>query len=226
MILKHEAKANRKKRAAVGTVYTIDPLVRTPEEVVESLFRLPDHHRPSAERPVPQHKRLWASLPHEQDGLEVSATEQTFGWLAQEVARRQLEATKPILLLMDGQKSLWEAGQGGLSQVSTIEILDQLHATLRIWDAAHVFYGYDEEQALPFVYDRVLRMLKGEGRSVVSGLRQMDTKRKLRGKEGRRMAKICGYLENNARSHAVRCVSRGRLSYCLRSYRGRLSPFY
>jgi len=77
-----EAKKNRKKMAVVGTVYTLDPLVRTPEEVVESLFRIPEDHRPAAERPVPQHKRLWASLPHEQDGREVSATEQPCGWVA------------------------------------------------------------------------------------------------------------------------------------------------
>ncbi len=193
-----EAKTNRKKMAVVGTVYTIDPFVRTPEEVAESLFRSPDDGPLPAERPVPQHKRLWASLPQEQDGQEVSATEETFGWLAQEVARRNSEADKPILLLMDGQKSLWEAGRRELPQTDMVEILDLLHATPRIWDAAHLFYGRDEEQALSFVYDRVLRILKGEVRSVIAGLRQMGTKRKLRGKKRKKLAKICGYLENNA----------------------------
>jgi len=192
-----EAKTNRKKMAVVGTVYMLDPVVRTPEEVVEALLRLPEAPRPAVARPGPQHKRLWASLPHEQDGREGSATEQPFGWLAQEVARRNPEAAKPILLLMDGQKSLWDAGQRVLPQVSTIEILDLLHATPRLWDAAHLFYGRDEEQALRFVYDRVLRLLKGEGPSVVAGLRQMGTKRKRRGKKRDKLAKICGYLENN-----------------------------
>jgi len=46
------------------------------------------------------------------------------------------------------------------------------------------------------VYDRVLRLLKGEGPSVVAGLRPMGTKRKLRGKKRDKLAKICGYLEN------------------------------
>jgi len=193
-----EAKTNRKKMAVVGTVYTIDPFVRMPEEVVASLFRSPDDNPLPSERPVPKHKRLWASLPQEQDGEEVSATEATFHWLAQEVARRHPEAGKPIVLLMDGQKSLWEAGQRVLSQVSTIEILDLLHATPRIWDAAHLFYGRDEEQTLNFVYDRVLRLLHGEVRSVVAGLRQMGTKRTLRGKKREKLAKLCGYLENNA----------------------------
>ena len=193
-----EAKTNRKKMAVVGTVYTIEPFVRTPEEVVASLFRSPADDPLPSERPVPQQKRLWASLPQEHDGEEVSATEATFTWLAQEVARRHPEAGKPIVLLMDGQKSLWEAGQRILPQVSTIEILDLLHATPRIWDAAHLFYGRDEEQTLHFVYDRVLRILQGEVRSVVAGLRQMGTKRTLRGKKREKLAKLCGYLENNA----------------------------
>ena len=73
-----------------------------------------------------------------------------------------------------------------------------MHATPRIWDAAHLFYGRDEEQTLNFVYDRVLRILQGEVRSVVAGLRQMGTKRTLRGKKREKLAKLCGYLENNA----------------------------
>jgi hypothetical protein len=197
-----EPKANRKKMAVVGTVYTIDPFVRTPQEVAESLFRSPADDSLPSDRPVPQHKRLWASLPHERENQVVSATEETFGWLRQEVARRNPRADKPILLLMDGQKSLWEAGQRELPKANTMEILDLLHATPRIWDAAHLFYGRDEEQALGFVYDRVLRMLQGEVHSVVSGLRQMGTKRKLRGKKRAKLAKICGYLENN--THRMR----------------------
>jgi hypothetical protein len=44
----------------------------------------------------------------------------------------------------------------------------------------------------------VLRILRGEVRSVIAGLRQMGTKRKLRGKKREKLAKLCGYLQNNA----------------------------
>jgi hypothetical protein len=193
-----EAKVNRKKMAVVGTVYTIDPFVRPPEDVVESLLRLPDDTPSVVERPVPHHKRLWASLPHDQDGQEVSATEATCAWLAQAVARRHPGTDKPIVLWMDGQKSLGDAGQRGLPTANTVESLDVWHATPRIGDAAHLCYGPDEESALTCVYDRVLRLLKGEVRAVVAGLRQRGTKRTLRGKKREKRAKICGYLENNA----------------------------
>jgi hypothetical protein len=168
------------------------------EEAAASLFRDPDEEAPPVKRLGPQHKRLWASLPYDQDGDLVSATDETFAWLAHEVARRNPKADKPTLLLMDGQKSLWEAAQRDVPSDPTVEILDLLHATPRIWDAAHLFYDRDSDDALDFVYDRVLRMLRGEVRAVVSGLRQMGTKRKLRGKKREQLATICGYLQNNA----------------------------
>jgi len=62
-------KTNRKKMAVVGTVYTIAPFIRSPEEVAASLFRDPDDDPLLAERHLPQYKRLWASLPQERDGL-------------------------------------------------------------------------------------------------------------------------------------------------------------
>jgi hypothetical protein len=165
-------KPNRKKMAVVGAVYSIDPFVRTPEAVAASLFRDPEETVSDAARPEPQHKRLWASLPQDQDGEIISATDETFARLAQEVARRNPESHKPTVLLMDGQKSLWEA--------------------------AGLFYDRDSDQAWEFVYDRVFRVLQGEVRSVIAGLHQMGTKRKLRGKKREKLAKLCGYLQNNA----------------------------
>ncbi len=51
-------KANKKRMAAVGAVYTIDPFVRTTDEVVDELQRKTAGKR----RPRPQHKRVRADL--------------------------------------------------------------------------------------------------------------------------------------------------------------------
>jgi hypothetical protein len=47
-------KASQKRMATVGAVYTVDRYVRTPEEVLASLFR--DTPEPARDRPKPQHK--------------------------------------------------------------------------------------------------------------------------------------------------------------------------
>src|SRR5207245_4320021 len=58
-------KSNRKKMATVAAVFTRAPWVRTPEQVVESLFRT-DTKKGIETGPLcppgPGHKRIWASL--------------------------------------------------------------------------------------------------------------------------------------------------------------------
>ena len=56
-------KASQKRMATVATVYTVDRYRRTPEEVVAALFR--DAPEPCRDRPKPQHKEVWASLPRD-----------------------------------------------------------------------------------------------------------------------------------------------------------------
>ena len=210
-----EPKTHRKKMAVVGAVDTIDPCVRSPEEGAASWFRDPDDDPLLAERPFPQHKRLWASLPQDHDGAVVSATDEPLGWLVHEVARRNPGAHKPTVLLMDGQKSLWETAQRDLPRDNTVEILDLLHATPRIGDAAHLFSPRDADQALDVVYERVLRILHGDVRSVVSGLRQMGTKRKCRGKKRAKLTTLCGSLHTNA--HRMRYDAYLALGYPIAS---------
>ena len=47
------------------------------------------------------------------------------------------------------------------------------------------------------VRDRTLRILRGEGDSVVRGLRQMGSKRGLKGQKAKDLGTICNYLEKN-----------------------------
>lgn len=51
-------KPDRKKMATIGAVYSVDPFVRTPEEVVQALFHDPQEAGPKRKRPRPCHKRM------------------------------------------------------------------------------------------------------------------------------------------------------------------------
>ena len=56
-------KANKKRMATVATVFTRTPWVRTPQQVIESLF--PTSRTASGDTPLPpkpENKRVWASL--------------------------------------------------------------------------------------------------------------------------------------------------------------------
>lgn len=185
-------KASQKRMATVATVYTVDRYRRTPAEVVSALFR--DAPEPTAGRPRPQAKEVWASLPRgDKPG---SGTAAVFAWMVGELFLRGRAADKPLVFLSDGQESLWEARREWLPE-RAVDILDLLHVTPRLWQAAHVFEPEGSQEAEDFVRARLLRVLQGKGAGVVRGLREMATKHGLVGGRKRTLAKVCAYLEAN-----------------------------
>ena len=72
--------------ATLGAVYSTDCFPRTPEEVVESLFRNPQTSRDTRRRPRPKHKRVQAlfNLPNDENLLRAAPA--IFGWMADEIA--------------------------------------------------------------------------------------------------------------------------------------------
>src|SRR5213075_2261576 len=83
------------------------------------------------------------------------------------------------------------------------DILDLLHVTPRLWQAAHVFHPEGSEAAEAFARERILRVLQGEVAGVVQGLRRLGTQRGLKGSKKKTLAQVCAYLEKN----------RGRMRY-------------
>jgi hypothetical protein len=121
-----------------------------------------------------------------------------FDWLHDELARRNPGQKREMVYLMDGQESLWEARREHLPGENAVEVLDLLHVTPRLWQAAHLFYKERSADAVAFVRERLDQVLHGRVRCVVSGLRQMGTKRGLRGAKAKRLGVLCGYLKKNA----------------------------
>ena len=186
-------KASHKRMATVGAVYTVDRYVRTPQEVVAALFR--DAREKSKDRPRPQHKRMWASLP--QDDGSASGMEAVFIWLDWELRLRNPGREKEAVYLCDGQETLWQAVHNALPSTNAVQILDLLHVTPRLWKAAHVFHAEKSQEAEQFVRQRLLRVLQGKAAGVLRGLREMATKRRLSGSKKKMLRDVCGYLEKN-----------------------------
>jgi hypothetical protein len=191
-------KASKKRMATVATVYTVDRYRRTPEEVVAALFR--DAPEPNRKRPQPQGKEVWASLGQpEQPG---SGIDSAFAWMVGELFLRgrtqgqSQDKHQPLVYLSDGQDALWEARRTWLPAWA-VDILDLLHVTPRLWQAAHVFHGEGSEAAEAFVRARLLRVLQGKAAGVIRGLREMATKRRLTGAKRKTLRTVCNYLEGN-----------------------------
>lgn len=193
-------RAGRKRMAALAGVYSIAPYVRTPDQVVEALFAKPGSPRDESlpVRPKPQNKRLRACLPHENHlGETIDGTAAMFGWLADEVFARNPDGSKPLIHLTDGEPCLRTMRDVFQDEVAMVDILDLLHATSRVWRASRLL-GYEEEaKREKFVRERVSRILHGEVKSVIVGLRQLGTRQGLTGQRRKELQGICHYFEKN-----------------------------
>jgi hypothetical protein len=196
---KRGEKRNKKKMATVGTIYTIDPSPRTPEQVVESLFRnSPLEDQPKKkERPRPKYKQVFASLSQKEGDQEVSANEITFNWLELQASQRNSDSKKPSVILMDGQPCLWEARKVFFPDPETVEILDLLHVTPRIWTAAHLFHSEGSIESIGFVRNYLQIILNGEVVRAVANLKQLGKSRGLKGSKKKSLDTICKYLKKN-----------------------------
>lgn len=184
-------KANKKREACVGAVYTIDPFERTPEDVVDEVMR----QRRAEDRPKPQHKKVRAELSRAIDGTEVKGKERIFSWFAQELTARNPQGDKAVVCVMDGDRGLWKMLIAYLCNV--VCILDLFHVLERLWAAAHCFHPEGSDQARAFVTARLERILNGDVGRVIGGLKQMATKSKLRGSRRQRLQEVVTYLGNN-----------------------------
>lgn len=202
-------KASRKEMAIVGAVYTVDRHVRTAAEVVAALFG-DDRDQPQRPRPKPCHKQTMASLAFTDTDGTHSGIEATYTWMLEEIWARNRGFVKEMVHLCDGQETLWEARERHLPPRNTVDILDLLHVTPRLWQAAHVFHAEKSAEVEQFVRERLLRVLEGKSELVIRGMREMATKRRLTGSKKATLTKVCAYLENNrARMRYDEYLARG-----------------
>src|SRR4051812_16994592 len=179
-------KANKKRMAAVGAVYTIEPFVRTTDEVIDDLQR----KRAKKRRPHPQHKRVRADL--------LLGKVSLFLWLADELCRRNPYGAKPVVFLSDGERALHDRQEEYLPEGVTC-ILDLLHVMERLWKVAWCLFeeGTQKAEAEQWVEDRLRMLLDGKVGYVIGGLRQTLTKRKLTGSRRKTMREVIGYFDGN-----------------------------
>lgn len=182
-------KANKKRMATVATVFTTKPRVRTPEEVVESLF-WPELKRRKAKRksPRPENKRVWASLKESKDVV--------IDDVAAEMRRRDPNGKKKHVVVTDGERALQIRVKKRLGD-TVLLVLDLLHVLEKLWKAAYVFHPEGSEEAEEWVFARAYKILRGDVSQVVKGLRQMATKRRLRGEKRETLLGVASYFYRN-----------------------------
>lgn len=180
-------KRNKKRMATVAAVFTQEPNIRTPEEVVESLFGEAPADKKSRPYAKPEQKRVWASI--------LSGKDQFIADVKEEVIRRDPTHEKTWVVVTDGERALQRKTSATLGNVTLI--LDLLHVLEKLWAASYVLHPEGSPEAQNFVRQRTLRILNGQVSQVVKGLRQMVTKRKLKGAKQKKFLDVAGYYYRN-----------------------------
>jgi hypothetical protein len=185
-------KANKKRMACVGAVYSIDPFVRRAEDIIDEVLR----DKKSKERPRPQHKHVWAELTREfEDEPPVTAKEGLFCHLTDELTARNLGHDRPVICLMDGERALWDAQAVYFPEA--VGVLDLFHVLERLWAVAHCFHKEGSDESKEFVEQRLRDLLQGRVGYVIRGLRRRLKAEKLSGVRRKVVASALEYLGNN-----------------------------
>lgn len=190
-------KKNRKRMAVVGAVYSTERNIRTPEEVMgpnePEASEASDNVVPlKPKRKRPKNKRAWASLEKDADVV----MDQIFA----EGMKRDPEKKRQWVYVADGDLHQLERVKdfAALYGVATLAIIcDFVHVLEYLWDASHCFNEVGSDEAEQWVYERGMRILKGDAVHVAAGIRRSVTKRGFTKKEAKAAEDCARYLMNH-----------------------------
>lgn len=196
-------KANRKRMATVATVFSRAPWIRTPQQIVDSLFRIAPTDSATAAvappPPRPENKRVWASL--------LKGKAEVIDEVVEEVIRRDPNNVKTHVALTDGERALQILVD---NKMKVTLILDLLHVLEKVWKAAHVFHPEGSPEAELYARLMSLRILEGNSGQVVKGLRQTVTKRSWFGGKRKTLLGVADYFHRNRdRMHYDQYLAQG-----------------
>jgi hypothetical protein len=178
-------KRGKKKEAVVTGLYTIAPYPRTPQEVVAALLQ-DSGGPPPAPRPQPVDKELRATLA----GKAVAMRR-----LAQRAAQREGPQIEQRVALTDGAEALQQQLVTHFPAYTLI--LDIIHATEYLWDAANALLGETHPQRLAWVRAYLEALVAGQTDAVITALEAEVQNPTCTGTQRQVVRQTVGYYQRN-----------------------------
>jgi hypothetical protein len=187
-------KANKKQMAYVGAVYSIDRYRRTADDVLDEVQR----RERRQERPLPQHKRVWAEMTHVRQGASCSGCRQLFAEMTVACHERDPQQRKTLVCLLDGEAGLWSMQDQWLGW--SVGILDLFHVLERLWLVAHCLHPEKSRAAEAYVAHQLRLLLEGKVGYVIGNFKRLLHESKVCGSQRKTVQAVITYYENN-RAH-------------------------
>ena len=177
-------KKNRKRMATTAAVYSVDPNIKTPEQVLDRSLAKP-------KRPEIENKRVWASVERGQKSVITEAVT--------EAISRDEANQRDWVFVVDGEISQLRYIHQLLeeSEREATIVLDFIHVLEYLWKAAYCFHKAGSDEAGAWVQTKALNVLRGKASTVAAAMRRSATNQKL--SKGKRTAvdKCANYLLSN-----------------------------
>ena len=182
-----DERKNRKRMAEVAAVYSLEPMSRTPADVMGDLRRT----GPREVRPKAQNKRVWASLEHS----IIDVVDRAF----YEALQRDEASERRWVAVVDGNADQLAAihRMAHSVGVTVTIVIDFIHVLGYLWKAGKALNGDDAAAADAWVDERAEKILRGEASRVAAGMRRSATRRGLGKKERKAVDECADYLLNH-----------------------------
>lgn len=186
-------KRTKKKEAVVTAIYTIEPYKRTPEAVADRLMREleekendQDRSETKLSRPVPVGKEVRATL---------YGKNRAFERLVHSVAQREGDPIQHRVALTDGDNALQSQMEDRFSTFTLV--LDIIHVSEYLWDAANALLGEKHPARTAWVKDRLLLILSDKTEDVIRDLESHLQSSSLSESQRETLGTTIGYYQGN-----------------------------
>jgi hypothetical protein len=196
-----------KKEAVVTVDFSFDPHPRTPEEMVKTLMKQhTEEERQQAHHERRQRRQQGQLEPRQPQNPHVRATlagkDHAFGYLMDRLQHRDPDGTKPIIILVDGKIELetqlrQQLRDHQMDHRLQAVILDIMHASEYVWEAATALYGETNPDRNSWVEDKLRALLESRVGRLIGGLKQRLTKNTLTSAQQNALHKAITYFTNH-----------------------------
>ena len=178
-----------KRMASVAAIYTVEPWVRTAEDILP-VFARPQQPEKGPQRPRPEHKRVWASL--------AQSPEAVIGERFDEAAHRDPRGQKCWVALVDGNRPQIDHLQRLAEErnIPLLLVVDFIHVAQYVWKAAGALFPDQQPQQDGWTREHLLEILRGKASLVAAGMRRSATLRGMPATQRQPVDECADYLLN------------------------------
>jgi hypothetical protein len=189
-------KRDTKRHSTVSVTYSFNERYRTADDVIASLFKENKKQKiePIEKQTTAQHKHIRAFMGDKERAMEYGLTQ---------ILRRNGGSTKPIVILIDGDRGLEHAVNRvierlGISKRIEAKILDIIHVTEYLWKAANAHFGEKSKERESWVKQQCKLLLESQTELVIKTITEMSEEHKETVSKIEILEKVIKYFTNHS----------------------------